>query len=66
MVSQLEAKGYIGTVFCIDGAPLVMHEFANILGNTDDEVRTNCLLRMLMLYDVPPKELGDLAVSNPT
>lgn len=65
MVSLLEAKGYSGTVYCIDGSPLVMHEFANILGKTEDEVESNFILRLLMFYDVPAKGMAELAVSNP-
>lgn len=65
LVSILEDKGYFGTIYCIDGAPVVMNEFAeNALGKSEDEIESNIILQILMQYNLPSKAVAEMSVST--
>lgn len=65
MVNILEAKGHTGTLYCIDGAPKALTEYAqNVLGKTQDEAETRVILGMLMFYGVSVAQLMDFSVST--
>lgn len=63
-MALLENKGYSGRVYCIDGAPSVMHSLTeNALGTRPEEVEINALLNILAVYNIPLAELRNLTVS---
>lgn len=65
LVGILEAKGYVGTVYCIDGAPVVMNNFLeNVFGTSKKDIEKNSLLNLLMMYDIPLTELQNMSVST--
>lgn len=65
LVSKLEARGYHGTLYCIDGSPSTLNNFVEYaLGKEEGEFETVVILKVLQYYELPLSVLADVAVSH--
>ncbi|KAJ8969851.1 hypothetical protein NQ317_002334 [Molorchus minor] len=53
VVSLLESQGYIGTILCIDGAPLLMKEMLQNVHGEIDQVLETAIISHLLTFSVP-------------